>query len=179
MHLGSKLLFTTTTATLALALTHCGGRSAEAPVSIPSPTAAPSETHRPPTEETTMAPEANETTPDLDLRYANVTGVTMEPLGGNEYRFSVTLQHDDEGEAPNFANAWQVEDLEGNVLGRRELLHSHGNQPFTRSTTIVIPEEVDTVIVRGHDMTHGFGGQVMEVDLRSGEASILPSSQAQ
>ncbi len=141
------------------------------PTQIPTgPPATPSPTR--PTEQ--AAPTENGAT--LDLRYANVIDVEVEALGGNEFRFSVTLQHDDEGEAPNFADAWQVEDLEGNLLGTRELLHSHGNQPFTRSATITIPEGVEEVIVRGHDMTHGYGGQGMRVDLQTGATTIVPST---
>lgn len=109
----------------------------------------------------------------LDLRYANVVGVEVEALDGNRYRFDVTLHHDDEGEAPAYADAWRVEDLDGNVLGTRELLHSHSSQPFTRSKVIEIPDGVETVIVRGHDQTHGFGGQIMKVDLTTGETTAL------
>lgn len=105
----------------------------------------------------------------LDLRFANVTDVAFERVGENLYRFDVTLYHDDEGEAPQYADAWQVEDLDGEVLGVRQLLHSHGTQPFTRSQTIELPPEVERVIVRGHDMAHGFGGQAIEVELLTGE----------
>jgi hypothetical protein len=76
--------------------------------------------------------------------------------------------HDDDGESPNFADLWQVEDLSGNILGIRVLLHSHGNQPFARSETITIPQAVSEVVVRGHDMIHGHGGQSMRVDLNTG-----------
>lgn len=109
----------------------------------------------------------------LDLRYANVVDVQIEALDGNRYRFSVTLHHDDESEAPAYADAWRVEDLDGNVLGTRELLHSHSSQPFTRSDVIEIPEGLETVIVRGHDQTHGFGGQIMRVELRTGDTTAL------
>jgi hypothetical protein len=106
---------------------------------------------------------------DLDLREANVIEVTFEALGNDSYRFNVTLQHDDEGEAPHYADWWQVEDLEGLVLGKRILTHSHGNEPFTRSETITIPENISIVIVRGHDMNHGFGGQAIRVNMTNGE----------
>ncbi len=110
---------------------------------------------------------------DLDLRYANVVDVEVEPLDDNRYHFSVTLHHDDEGEAPGYADAWQVEGLDGNVLGVRELLHSHTSRPFTRSMVIEIPDGVEVVVVRGHDQTHGFGGQIMRVNLRTGETTPL------
>ncbi|MGD8634637.1 MAG: hypothetical protein PVF85_13770, partial [Anaerolineales bacterium] len=54
--------------------------------------------------------------------------------------------------------------------------HSHGTQPFTRSATIEIPEGVTKVLVRGHDMQHGHGGQSMEVNLVNGETSRYEDS---
>lgn len=105
----------------------------------------------------------------LDLQEANVVAVTFEALGNGNYRFDVTLHHDDDGEAPNFADYWQVEDLDGMILGKRVLTHSHNSEPFTRSEIIAIPEKISNVIVRGHDMNHGFGGQVMKIDLLTGK----------
>lgn len=110
---------------------------------------------------------------ELDLREANVVAVEFHQLGEGTYRFDVTLLHDDLGESPEFADAWLVEDLEGTQLGERVLLHSHGNDPFTRSAEIEIPLDVTAVIVRGHDMRHGLGGQAMRVDLSSGETMAL------
>ena len=110
---------------------------------------------------------------ELDLSEANVIDVTFEQINDEEFIFEVTLLHDDDGEAPSFADSWQVEDLSGNILGIRVLLHSHGNQPFTRTETITIPQAVSEVVVRGHDMIHGHGGQSMRVDLSSGEAEAF------
>lgn len=109
---------------------------------------------------------------ELDLREANVLEVQYEFLGDRRYRFDVTLLHDDDGEAPSYADKWQVWDTQGNLLGERVLTHSHGTQPFTRSATIEIPDGVFTVLVRGHDMEHGHGGQSMRVDLESGEMEV-------
>ena len=95
---------------------------------------------------------------DLDLREANVTGVELEARGGGAYRFAVTLIHDDDGE-DGYANWWQVETPEGDRLGRRDLAHAHGTREFTRSETVDVPESADCVVVRGHDRTHGYGGQ--------------------
>jgi len=102
----------------------------------------------------------------LDLSEANVVGVEFEDDGGS-YRFDVALHHDDSGEG-GYANWWQVERLDGSQLGRRELLHAHSQQPFTRSETIGIPDDVTCVVVRGHDQTHGYGGVAMLVTLDSG-----------
>jgi hypothetical protein len=114
---------------------------------------------------------AEATTTDLDLREANVVGVTVAAQGDGEYRFDVTLIHDDDGEE-GYANWWQVETLDGERLGRRDLLHAHGTQEFTRSETVSVPEGVDRVVVRGHDQTHGYGGQAMVVTLSTGETQV-------
>jgi len=114
--------------------------------------------------------EENTPTPsDLDLQEANVLDVRFEKLDNYKVRFDVTLLHDDDGESPSFADSWQVEDLDGNIRGERILAHSHGTAPFTRSATILIPEGIDSVIVRGHDMEHGFGGQAALVNITTGE----------
>ncbi|MCK5646752.1 MAG: hypothetical protein KAH97_08220 [Anaerolineales bacterium] len=115
-----------------------------------------------------VTPIVTEITEKLDMREANVLGVTFERVNEQNYKFDVTLVHDDDGESPNFADAWQVEDLSGNILGVRILLHSHGNLPFTRSEIIPIPDDISIVIVRGRDMLHGHGGQSMEVNLIMG-----------
>jgi hypothetical protein len=109
---------------------------------------------------TTEEPSAE----DLDLREANVTGVDVEDRGGGEYRFSVTLYHDDDGE-DGYADRWVVERRDGTELGRRELLHAHSTAPFTRSETVAVPDDVDCVVVRGHDQTHGYGGRAALVSL--------------
>lgn len=117
-------------------------------------------------ETATSGPETG-TEPQLDRREANVVEVVFERADGS-YTFDVTMHHDDDGEE-GYANWWQVERLDGTRLGRRDLLHAHSRQPFTRSATIEIPAEVNCVVVRGHDQTHGYGGQLISVDLESGE----------
>ena len=108
---------------------------------------------------------------DLDLREANVVGVEFEQSGGSS-RFSVTLYHDDDGES-GYADWWQVETLDGEQLGRRTLLHAHSTAPFTRSETVSIPDGVRYVVVRGHDQTHGYGGQAMVVELGTGATEAV------
>ncbi|WP_049898362.1 hypothetical protein [Halococcus agarilyticus] len=107
----------------------------------------------------------------LDLREANVVGVEVESTDGG-YRFDVTLYHDDDGE-DGYANWWQVETLGGERLGRRELLHPHGTTRFTRSETIEVPDGTSRVVVRGHDQTHGHGGQAMVVTLETGATETV------
>ncbi|PSQ44277.1 hypothetical protein BRD14_01590 [Halobacteriales archaeon SW_5_68_122] len=109
---------------------------------------------------------------DLDLREANVAGVELEARDGGAYRFAVTLIHDDDGE-DGYANWWQVETLDGDRLGRRDLAHAHGTREFTRSETVDVPESADCVVVRGHDRTHGYGGQAALVDPESGVTHLV------
>jgi len=120
----------------------------------------------------TTAGEGTMTKAELDLREANVTGVEIEDQGGGEYEFSVTLYHDDDGEE-GYANWWAVETLDGEELGRRELLHEHGTFEFTRSKTVSVPEAVDCVVVRGHDQMHDYGGQAAIASVPSGETRFV------
>ena len=108
---------------------------------------------------------------ELDLREANVVGVAVE-RDGDRYRFDVTLHHDDDGE-DGYANWWQVETTAGERLGRRDLAHAHGTREFTRSTTVSVPEDVSVVVVRGHDQTHGYGGQAAVVTLPDGATEYV------
>ncbi|WP_144926489.1 hypothetical protein [Halorubrum salsamenti] len=103
---------------------------------------------------------------DIDLREANVVAVAFEETDGG-HAFDVTLHHDDGGEE-GYANWWQIERLDGTRLGRRELLHAHSEQPFTRSETVDVPDDVSCLVVRGHDQTHGYGGVAAAVDLDGG-----------
>ena len=107
--------------------------------------------------------EASTDPESLDLQEANVVEVTFEDSDGR-VRFDVALHHDDDGE-DGYANWWQVERLDGTQLGRRDLLHPHSQQPFTRSETIDVPDDVGCVVVRGHDQTHAYGGVAMLVNL--------------
>jgi len=142
-------------------------------------TAAPGATTEQSTADGTGTPHnggttVNETTEgdgDLDLREANVVEVAFDRENGS-VRFDVTLYHDDDGEA-EYANWWQVETLDGDRLGRRELLHAHSTAPFTRSETIGIPDGVTCVVIRGHDQIHGYGGQAALVNLESGKTILV------
>ncbi len=97
---------------------------------------------------------------ELGRAEANVVDVAVGPADPEDaYEFAVTLHHDDDGE-DGYANWWQVEDLDGNRLGRRELVHPHARQPFTRSATIEVGS-ASCVVVRGHDQTHGYGGRAV------------------
>jgi hypothetical protein len=107
---------------------------------------------------------------------ADVLEVRLEQDASGNYTAAVTLKHSDQG-WKHFANRWEILDLEGNLLATRVLRHPHDEQPFTRALDdIEIPDDVDQVRVRGHDLKHGYGGvdQVVDV-LRSTPDSTLDS----
>lgn len=98
---------------------------------------------------------------------ADVVAAEAEQESDGTWRFRVTVRHGDEG-WDHYADRWQVETPEGRVLGTRVLLHPHEHeQPFTRSLGgVVIPPEVDAVLIRAHDSVHGDGGATVTVKLR-------------
>ncbi len=98
---------------------------------------------------------------------ADVVSAEAAQESDGTWRFRVTVRHGDEG-WDHYADRWQVETLEGRVLGTRVLLHPHEHeQPFTRSLGgVVIPPEVDKVLIRAHDSVHGDGGATVTVKLR-------------
>ncbi|MFB6192465.1 MAG: hypothetical protein ABEI11_03995 [Haloarculaceae archaeon] len=125
-----------------------------------------------PTRTTARAGTATSGTGSLDLREANVTDVAWAGDPGGDVRFDVTLYHDDDGE-DGYANWWQVETLGGERLGRRNLLHAHGTRAFTRSATVAVPAGVGCVAIRGHDETHGYGGQAALVGFEAGTFRLV------
>jgi len=82
----------------------------------------------------------------------------------NGCTFYVTVKHQDAG-WDHYVNKWEILTLDGEVIATRTLLHPHVNeQPFTRSLSHVkIPMNATTVIVRAHDLIHGYGGKTVSV----------------
>ncbi len=112
-------------------------------------------------------PAANVEEYNEDLRYTQVRFVRAERTGEAEWRFEVTLRHDDTG-WDHYADLWEVVDPEsGVVLGERVLAHPHVNeQPFTRSQSgIEISETTTQVVVRAKCNEHGYGGRAVLLDL--------------
>ncbi len=97
---------------------------------------------------------------------ADVVGVKASPNGGGQWRFDVTVRHDDKG-WDHYADKWDIVAPDGTVLGTRVLLHPHENeQPFTRSHTIDVPAGTHKVMLRAHDKVDGYGGKEMTIDLK-------------
>jgi hypothetical protein len=92
---------------------------------------------------------------------------------GGTWTFQVTLRHPDTG-WDDYTDGWDVMLPDGTVLKKNEsdpftrlLLHPHENeQPFTRSQSgLVIPEGINNISVRAHDLRDGFGGNIIQLDL--------------
>lgn len=129
---------------------------------------------------TTIGPAAaTTTTPQtlapVDTEPATTTPVTTTPLGAQDCPevLAVEMTEDTPGvfnvsttvrsvdiEGVSYADAWEVRDLDGAVLGVRVLTHPHANeQPFTRSLSNVnIPVDILEVEVVAQDSVRGFCG---------------------
>lgn len=88
--------------------------------------------------------------------------------GDNEYRFNVTLEHEDKG-WDHYADEWRVLLEDGTVLGVRTLHHPHVNeQPFTRSLGgVKVPEGTRKVFIDARDSVHGRNSELFEITLEN------------
>ena len=98
---------------------------------------------------------------------ANVMAVQASGEPG-AYTFAVTVYSPDSG-CDRFADWWEVASPDGRLLYRRVLLHSHvGEQPFTRSGGPVPVAADQTVVVRAHLSTGGYGGKALRGSVSGG-----------
>ena len=106
---------------------------------------------------------AADTAPPSVQPCADVVGATVD-RSGESYRFDVTVSSGDTG-WEKYADSWVVRDADGTVLGERILLHPHvDEQPFTRSLSgVVLPDDVDEVVIAARDSVNGFCGEVFVV----------------
>lgn len=97
---------------------------------------------------------------------ADVVAVNVVEQENGTYRFAVTVSHQDEG-WKHYADKWDIVGSDGTVFGTRTLLHPHvDEQPFERSLSgVKIPEDIDQITVRAHDLVHQYGGKTMVVTL--------------
>jgi hypothetical protein len=97
---------------------------------------------------------------------ADVLNAKAVPVEGTLWQIEATVSHADEG-WDHYANAFEVLDPDGKILGVRELLHPHvTEQPFTRSLgRVSIPPGTDFIVVRARDSVHEYGGKEFRIDL--------------
>ena len=93
-------------------------------------------------------------------------GASVRADDTGTYTVEATVRSADTG-WDKYADAWEVLDESGAVLGTRELAHPHETeQPFTRSlANVEIPAEVETITIRARDSVEGFCGAAFELAL--------------
>ena len=106
----------------------------------------------------------------VEARISSVTTSGIE----NAYTFSVGISSPDTG-CEQYANWWEIVSLEGDLLYRRILGHSHVNeQPFIRSGGPVAISKTQEVIIRMHMNTSGYSSLAIQGSVANGfEAKTL------
>jgi len=85
----------------------------------------------------------------------------------NTCTFFVTIKHHDTG-WKHFANKYEILTENKKIIATRILHHPHvEEQPFTRSiSNVKIPKNTKSVIIRAHDLVHGYGGKEAIVNIQ-------------
>lgn len=115
------------------------------------------------------APNDDNTEPtgETTTEGARVTAVSVSGDTGS-YRFDVTIASDETG-CDQYADWWEVIDLQGNLIYRRILAHSHVNeQPFTRSGSPVTITADTEVYIRAHMNNTSYGSKAFKGSVADG-----------
>ncbi|MEP3207706.1 MAG: hypothetical protein ABJN95_00865 [Maribacter sp.] len=121
----------------------------------------------------TIEPNEEAEKEEMQETTAGVAQVTDVSVSGSndQYTFNVTISSPDLG-CNQYANWWEIIDLDGNLLYRRILAHSHVNeQPFTRSGGPVVISEDTVVYIRAHMNTTSYGSSVFKGSITDGFTS--------
>lgn len=114
--------------------------------------------------------KSNENSTEEDIITGVEAKVTEVAISGNEnaYTFNVTISSPDTG-CNQYADWWEVLDVNGNLIYRRILGHSHVNeQPFTRSGGIINITADMEIYVRVHMNTTGYSLNTQKGTVASG-----------
>ena len=124
---------------------------------------------------TSEDPQPEPAAEDSPSDVADVVSVSTSGSAQN-YQFSVGISSPDE-DCDLYANWWEVVSLEGELLYRRILAHSHpAEQPFIRAGGPVEIEADVEVIVRAHMHPSGYGGTAYRGAVSEGfKAVSLPA----
>lgn|SRR5665811_831078 len=107
---------------------------------------------------------------DSIIALQGVTHVAKIEVSGNAnaYTFAVTIESPDTG-CDQYADWWEVVDLDGHLIYRRILDHSHvTEQPFTRSGENIGLAENKVVYVRMHMNNSGYSIQAQKGSVENG-----------
>jgi hypothetical protein len=98
---------------------------------------------------------------------ADVLRVAAKARPGG-YELAVTVKSPDR-DCDQYANWWEVVSLDGRLLFRRVLMHSHPEeQPFVRPGGPVRISAEETVVVRAHFHPTGYGGAALRGSVAKG-----------
>ena len=106
-------------------------------------------------------------TSSVDDRFPTIVGVETEyDHDSATWSFAVTVSSPYDT-PERYADGWRVIGPDDTVYGVHTLTHDHaGEQPFTRrQSDVVIPSDVDEVIIEGRDLANGFGGATLTIEL--------------
>ncbi len=170
-------------------LAGCGGNIPSPPVEASGGHSQIKATDSQPGEESQIpsspTPDSSALLEEPTPRQANADVIQVRAVreANGTWTFYVTVKHPDTG-WDDYADGWDVVAPDGVVLKlnpadpfTRLLLHPHvDEQPFTRGQAgIVVPDGVNELLVRAHDIVDGFGGQEILLDLEqdSGPGYII------
>ncbi len=117
--------------------------------------------------------DPSENKPDIK-DHADLANVVSVSVSGEEngFQFSVGLRSPDE-DCDQYANWWEVVSLDGELLYRRILTHSHPTeQPFVRTGGPVEILETEAVVIRGHMHPGGYGGVAYQGSVATGFQAV-------
>lgn len=118
------------------------------------------------TDKEEMLVDESDSTSIFDFN-ARVTEVSISGES-NAYTISTTISSPDTG-CDQYADWWEIIDLEGNLIYRRILTHSHvDEQPFTRSGSNIPLENDEQVYIRVHMNNSGYTSAVQKGSVANG-----------
>ena len=98
-----------------------------------------------------------------EQKYPDVIEAELEPSGDDTWSLAVTISSPYDTQE-RYADGWRVLAPDGTVLGKRELVHPHGGQSFTRSQSgLEIPQGVEEITIEGRDLENGYGGETVTI----------------
>lgn len=103
---------------------------------------------------------------------ADVVAVRAVEAGPDRWTFFVSVRSDETG-CGRYADWWELDTPDGELVFRRILDHSHpSEQPFERDGGPVAVAADEPLVVRAHLAPGGFRGEAMEGSIEAGFATV-------